>query len=278
MTDAFAELVMPIFRKGIELQDRLSREESLTLAQVKQMARGWIEDARRRASGSAGLGRSLELALFGLVAWIDESLYESEWGGRLSPEENILEWDLFGTRLRAGRYYREARKAERNHDLDALEVYLLGMTLGFRGLPPVDFENRDQLRDDADEVRYRGAAEVDYDVRLAGWVDGLYQLVSGAGGVPDRPFAEDPPRHDQFAPLHGPSLLLTVSILVSITALITLAIYLLTVQVDYNANHPGSSSVGRAGPRPEAQATIRIASGSIRTGPRRVGPERSGRS
>jgi hypothetical protein len=87
----------------------------------------------------------------------------------------------------------------------------------------------------------------------------LYQLVSGAGGVPDRPFAEDPPHHDRFSPLRGPMLLLTVSILVSITALITLAAYLLAVHVGYDANHRGSS-VSRVNPHPEAHAMIRIAS------------------
>ena len=49
MTDAFAELVMPVFRKGIDLQERLSRGEPRTLDEVKRTASGWIEEARRRA-------------------------------------------------------------------------------------------------------------------------------------------------------------------------------------------------------------------------------------
>src|SRR5262245_19035676 len=106
MTDAFAELVMPIFRKGVDLQGRLSREGTLTLDEVKRTARGWIEEARRRAQGAPGLGRSFDMALFGLVAWIDEFLYDSEWGQALSPEEEIVEWDYFSTRLRAGRFYK----------------------------------------------------------------------------------------------------------------------------------------------------------------------------
>ncbi len=93
MTDAFAELVMPIFRKGIDLQDRLSRGESRTLDEVKRTANEWIEEARRRAMGVPGLKRSYDLARFGLVAWIDEVLTESEWGKKAGSPEEILEWE-----------------------------------------------------------------------------------------------------------------------------------------------------------------------------------------
>jgi type VI secretion system protein ImpK len=151
-----------------------------------------------------------------------------------SPDE-ILEMQLFGTRKRFFLFYEQADDAEADGDLDALEIYLLAVTLGFRG----------KLRDDEEG--------------LADWVHRVYNRVSGAGGVPDRPFGEDPPHHDRFAPLRGPTLLVAVSILVAITALITLAAYLLAVHVDYDANHPGSS-VSRVSPRPDARAMIRIAS------------------
>jgi len=235
MTDAFAELVMPIFRRGIDLQDRLSRGESRTVEEVKRMAGGWIEEARRRAQGVPGLKRSYELAQFGLVAWIDEVLTESEWGRQASLPEGILEWDLYSSRDRATLFYDHSDRAEAEGDMDALEVYLLAVTLGFRG-----------------ELVYD-------DGRLADWVHRVYNRVSGAGGVPDRPFAEDPTHTDRFAPLRGPALLLTVSILVSITVLITLAAYLLAVHVDYDAGHQGST-VGRVNPRPAAHAMIRIVS------------------
>ncbi len=101
MTDAFAELVMPIFRKGIDLQGRLSRGESRTVDEVKRMASAWVEDARRRAMGFPGLQRSYDLARYGLVAWIDEILTESEWGRKVGSPEEILEWDLFDSRRRA---------------------------------------------------------------------------------------------------------------------------------------------------------------------------------
>jgi type VI secretion system protein ImpK len=218
MTDAFAELVMPIFRRGIGLQERLAQGESRTVDEVKRMAGGWIEEARRRAMSSAGLKQSFEQAQFGLVAWIDEVLTESDWGRQAGLPEGILEWDIYGSRDRATLFYDHADRAEAEGSLDALEVYLVAVTLGFRG---------ELVHDDG---------------RLADWVHRVYGRVSGAGGVPDRPFAEDPAHHDRFAPLRGPSLLLAVSVLVSITALITLAAYLLAVHADYNAHHPNPTA------------------------------------
>jgi type VI secretion system protein ImpK len=250
MTDAFAELVMPVFRKGVDLQDRLSRGEPRTLDEVKRMANGWIEEARRRALGVPGLKRSYDLALYGLVAWIDEVLTESEWGRKAGTPDEILEWDLFSSRDRATLFYDHADRAEAEGDLDALEVYLLAVTLGFRG-------------------------ELVYDnTRLADWVNRLYNRISGSGGVPDRPFVEDPPHQHRFASLGGPTLLLTVSILVSITALITLAAYLLAVHVNYRANH-SESTASRVNPHPEAHATIRIAFETSKLSPHRTGRERT---
>jgi type VI secretion system protein ImpK len=235
MTDAFAELVMPIFRKGIDLQDRLSRGEPRTVDEVKRMASDWIEEARRRALGVPGLKRSYELARFGLVAWVDEVLTESEWGRKVGSPEEILEWDLFSSRDRATLFYGHADRADEEGDLDAMETYLLAVTLGFRG-----------------ELVYD-------DGRLADWVHRVYGRISQAGTVPDRPFPDDPPNQEQFGPLRGPALLLAVSVLVSITALITLAAYLLAVHVDYYSHHPDSTAV-RVGSLSEARTTIRIAS------------------
>ncbi len=223
MTDAFAELVMPIFRKGIDLQDRLSQGESRTLDEVKRMASDWIEEARRRALGAPGLKRSYDLARFGLVAWIDEVLTESEWGRKAGSPEEILEWDLFSSRDRATLFYDHADRAEEEGDLDALETYLLSVTLGFRG-----------------ELVYD-------DARLADWVHRVYGRISDAGTVPVRPFPDDPPREDHFGQLQGPSLLVAVSVLVSITALITLAAYLIAVHVDYNAQHGLYSAMSLSG-------------------------------
>jgi type VI protein secretion system component VasF len=217
MTDAFAELVMPIFRKVIDLQGRLARGESRSLDEVKRMTSEWLEEARRRALGNPALKRSYDLALFGLVAWIDEVLTESEWGRKVGSPEEILERVFFASRDRATLFYDHAERAEEERDLDALETYLLAVTLGFRG---VAFD----------------------DAGLADWVNRVYGRISDAGTVPDRPFAEDPPLTEHFGPLRGPSLLLRASILASVTALITLAAYLCAVHVEYDSQSPGTTA------------------------------------
>jgi type VI secretion system protein ImpK len=219
MTDAFAELVMPIFRKVLDLRDRLSWGESRTLDEVKHLVKSWIEDGRRRAMGNPELVRSFSLAEYGLVAWIDEVLTESEWGRSVDwgSLEHVLEWDLYRTHDRATLFYEpHAEAAEAQGDLDALEVYLLCVTLGFQG----------QLAYD--------------ETQLAEWVQRVYIRVSSAGAIPSRPFPDDAPCKDRFGPLSGPSLLVRVSILVSITALVTLAAYLIAVHVDWTQSHIGS--------------------------------------
>ncbi len=105
---------------------------------------------------------------------------------------------------------------------------------------------------------FRGELVYDDD-RLADWVHRVYGRISDSNSVPARPFADDPPRVSQFRPLGGPSLLVAVSVLVSITAIITLAAYLIAVHVDYGSKHP-DSSVRRLGPVSEVGVTIKVAS------------------
>jgi type VI secretion system protein ImpK len=218
MTDAFAELVMPIFQKGIELQERLSRGEPRSLDEIKRAASEWVEDGRRRALAAPSLKRSYDLARFGLVAWIDEILTDSEWGRKVGSPEEILEWDHFSSRDRATLFYDHASLAEKEGDADALETYLLGVTLGFKG---------EFIHDDA---------------QLADWVNHVYGRISAAETVPARPFADDPPMQGQFAPMRGPLLLLVVSILVSITAIVTLAAYLFAVHVECSSDNSNSAA------------------------------------
>lgn len=263
MTDAFAELVMPIFHKGIDLQGQLARTDKRTLHEVKRTVSGWVEEARRRALGVSALKRSYDLARFGLVAWIDEILTESTWGRGVGWKDHSLEWDLFNSQDRATIFYDAWAEAERAGDLDAMEVYLLAVTLGFRGRfrgLAADDENRapnlDESRSGFDEAT--GALIYD-EGGLVEWVQRVYNRVISAGGIPDRPFADDPPHQDRFGPLHGPALLLTVSILVSVTVLITLAAYLWAVRVQYDANHQ-SSSTSSANLDPPARPPARLAS------------------
>jgi type VI secretion system protein ImpK len=210
MTDAFADLVLPIFRNVIDLQDRLAWGESPSLDEVKKQTREWIEGAERRAVVDPELSRDLELAKFGIVAWIDEVLTESNWGRShdWGSEDHVLEWDLYGSHIRASKFYDMAERAERETSADPLEVYLLCVALGFRGLLAYNEEN------------------------LREWTERVYAQVNSARPVASRPFAEDDelPRVG-LAPLRGPALLIVVSILAAATVSLTVIGYLVAVHV-----------------------------------------------
>ena len=210
MTDAFADLVLPIFRDVIDLQDRLAWNESRGRDEVKKQIRDRIEEAERRAAVDSDLARDLDLAKFGIVAWIDEVLTESNWGRSVDwgSEDHVLEWDLYGSHIRASKFYDEAERAERETSADPLEVYLLCVTLGFRGL--LGF-NEEKLRE---------------------WTERVYAQVSSARPVASRPFAEDDelPRVG-LAPLRGPALLVVVSILAAATVSLTVIGYLVAVHL-----------------------------------------------
>ncbi len=236
MTDAFAEIVMPVFHNVIDLHSRLTGGEARSLADVKRMTSGWVEEGRRRALSHPERKRSYDLAMFGLVAWIDEILTESKWGHDVGSPEEILEWDLFASRDRASLFYDHAEAADQQGDADALEVYLLAVTQGFRG-----------------ELVYD-------DAKLHDWVHRVYARVSEAGSLPAHPFARDSAETALFRAQRGPALLLMVSVLVSITAIVTLAAYLLGVHLAYDARSrgPADDSTSHA---PAAARTVLISTG-----------------
>lgn len=212
MTDAFADLATPILQRVIDLQNRLDRGEPKTLDEVMHLTRGWIDEAGRRAVANPTLGRSFDRARFGLVAWIDETLTNSEWGRSVGwgSEEHVLEWFTFGSRGRAYLFYQHSDEAESHGDADALEVYLLCVALGFRGELVYDEE------------------------QLNAWVERVYARIGESSSVAPRPFLEEDGAGPGLEPLKGPSLLVAVSILFAVTALFTLAAYLSAVHYSYN--------------------------------------------
>jgi type VI secretion system protein ImpK len=216
MNDAFAELVLPIFQNLIDLQDNLSWGETPTLEEVKKRTRSWIEAAEQRASVDSSLAEDFDLARYGLVAWIDEILTDSDWGRSVDwgAEDHVLEWDLYRSHIRAEKFYDQSAIAETHNSTDPLETYLLCVVLGFRGVLGFDEE------------------------QFHKWIERVYERVSAASPVASRPFpdeADDLTRG--LGPLRGPSLLVTVSILVAITAVVTLAAGLGAVHLGYQSVH-----------------------------------------
>jgi type VI secretion system protein ImpK len=145
MHEQLANVVYPVLRQGLRLQERLARGETLDLVQEQAKLRGLLNaetlggDGGRSTDGEQFLGMR-----YALVCWLDEiftlhSSWEAEW------EEHSLEFSLYGARERAYRFWQQVRIAEARRQADALEVYFLCAMLGFRG----------ELHNKPDELRAR---------------------------------------------------------------------------------------------------------------------------
>jgi type VI secretion system protein ImpK len=214
VTDAFSNLVLPIFRRVVSLVHSLENDSSPKLDDVKRRVRSWIEDSELRTSRDATLAVEFPLAKFAIVALIDELLTDSEWGKSDSvawgSEEHVLEWDLYHDHNRAWKFYEHAEAAftgvtQSRISSDPLETYLLCVALGFRG----------ELKDD----------EPKFNV----WVDRMYNKVCESSTLEDKPFSEVDAKGTPLLVRGGPGLLLKVSVLTSVTAIATLAAYLAAI-------------------------------------------------
>lgn len=205
MTDAFASLVSPVFQHVIDLQMRLEEGENPALGPERERILVLLEEAERKAGESSQLAHDFELAKHALVYWIDEVLINAPWSHALEWRQQILEWDIYQERLRADRFYEKAQEAEGLANTDPLETYYLGVALGFRG-------------------RY-----VDSQSELRAWADRVYHRIASGSRQPDKFLPDETSDRSALQPLPGQSILLAVSVLVSVTALITLACFVLAV-------------------------------------------------
>jgi type VI secretion system protein ImpK len=211
MTDAFAQIVTPVFRHVIDFQHAIASPAAAdhpALDAERQRILSLLGEAEQKAAASGELAQDYELAKYALVYWIDEVLINSSW--RHAPEwgQHILEWDLFHERLRADRFFEKARDAEARASTNPLETFFLAVALGFRG----------RMLDDAG---------------VRAWADRVYARILAGSRQPER-FLPDEPRDanlHELEPLPGKSLLLTVSALVSFTAIVTLVCFLIAVQL-----------------------------------------------
>jgi type VI secretion system protein ImpK len=206
MTDAFANLVGPVFQHVVDLQDRLDEGESPTLQAERDQILGVLGEAERKAGASSSqLAHDFELARRALVYWIDEVLINSGWDHATEWKQNILEWDIYQERLRADRFYEVAHEAETLAGTDPLETFFLCVALGFRG-------------------RY-----VDRPKELEAWAERVYNRIVAGSHQPDKFMADDAGPNAPLQPLSGKSVLLAASLLVSATALATLACFVLAI-------------------------------------------------
>lgn len=207
MTDAFAQIVGPIFQHVVEFTESLRKGEHPAPEAVKRTLVRLLDDAEKRASTSELLTRDFALARFGIVYWIDEVLIHSPWRHAGGWKNIILELDYFGTRQAAQDFWVRVKQAEGRaagqgrppRSSDPLEAYFLCVALGFRG----------ELFLDEDEIRR--------------WAERVYPLVlAGQAVVEEANGGATPPGYWGVGALPGERLLVAVSVLLSATALLTL--------------------------------------------------------
>ncbi len=130
MTPKFAQAVDPVLLHVLGLLERIGRDERPS----PQEERLQIVALLDQAEAIVGVGQEWELAKYGLVSWIDEVLLETPWDGRDWWGNNVLEVELFNSRLCNERFYTRAQEASTLPRRDALEVFYVCVVLGFRGL------------------------------------------------------------------------------------------------------------------------------------------------
>jgi type VI secretion system protein ImpK len=130
MTPEFAKAIDPVFLGVLGLLDRIGRDEPLNAEEERVRIRGALD----QAEAMLGQGDDWQVAKYGLVAWIDEVLIDASWSGRDFFREKTFEYEEFTSNERAWMFYTKAQEAEGLRNRDALEVFYLGVMLGFRGI------------------------------------------------------------------------------------------------------------------------------------------------
>jgi type VI secretion system protein ImpK len=205
MTDPFAGLVYPVFQEVIEVLQALDEGANPPLESARGRIVGALEEAGRKAASSATLTHDFELARHALIYWADEVLINSPWAHALEWKNRILEWEYYQSRERADRFFELAHDAERLAGTDPLETFYLCVALGFRG----------RFADDPAGLRK--------------WSDRVYNRVAAGLQQPERFLPDEATDHEALWPLPGPSRLLAVSVLVALSAVVTVACFVAAV-------------------------------------------------
>jgi type VI secretion system protein ImpK len=154
MREEIANLVFPILESGLELKERLQRNEPLSFTAEQSKLKAMLKsDLEARAwpdyggdappEGIGGFPRGAVMAAraplpnqflgirYALVCWLDEIFtLDSSWADQW--ENQALEFELYSTRDRAWRFWEPQAELAATRS-DALEAFLLCVVLGFRG-------------------------------------------------------------------------------------------------------------------------------------------------
>jgi type VI secretion system protein ImpK len=131
-----ADLVYPIFRQGLRIMERVRRGERLNMrTEQGELRRMFRMPAGAQNGPAPHRGDDFQGVRYPMACWLDEVFIldpESPWRTEFADES--MEATLFqGSRLRAELFWEQARLAQTQGDLDALEVFYLCVMLGFRG-------------------------------------------------------------------------------------------------------------------------------------------------
>lgn len=135
MHPEFSKVVDPVFAYVINLLDRIEAraEPNLNAEVERDRIKQTLNEAENRLQGSEKDSSMWELSRYALIVWIDETLIHADWEGRSSWEAEPLEFELLGTNIGGEQYFKKAEEARRATSFDALEVFYLGVILGFKG-------------------------------------------------------------------------------------------------------------------------------------------------
>ncbi len=129
MTPRFANAVDPVLLCVIDLMQRIDAGESPSPEESRRRIVKLFEEAE----GRLGSDREWELAKYAIVSWIDEMMVDTTWSGRDWWSNNVLEVELFNSRLCNELFYDRAEEAAGLPGRDALEMFHDCVILGFRG-------------------------------------------------------------------------------------------------------------------------------------------------
>jgi len=130
MTPQFAQAVDPIFLYALDLTARIGEGEQPLPQEERIRIRSLID----QASAMVPNDQQWELAKYAIVSWIDDILVQSNWTHASWWQNNVMEVEIFNTRLCFEQFFVNAQRAAGLPNRDALEVYYICGILGFRGL------------------------------------------------------------------------------------------------------------------------------------------------
>jgi type VI secretion system protein ImpK len=130
MTPKHSLAVDPVLLHVLGLIDRITEGQSPNPLDERIRIRALLD----QGEAVVGSGREWDLSKYALVSWIDEVLVEANWASREWWSNNVLEMDLFRSRMCSEQFFIYAKEASTLARRDALEVYYVCVVLGFRGL------------------------------------------------------------------------------------------------------------------------------------------------